>query len=111
MRSVVRFRLRPVSDTIQRPDARPPRQVGAAYRRADETASRREAKPFEVDPDKVDRYTRAHAATQNALAAAADAAGAAVSSPAPGDPDFDVAWRLDGELVVAEGAMIRRSSG
>ena len=102
LRQVVRFRLRPVANRVQRPDERPAREVGTGYRKADEQSATSERKPFEVDPDKVDRGTRAHAATQNALARAAEAAGAHVLSPDTGDPDFDVAWRLGEQMTVAE---------
>ena len=50
---------------------------------------------FETDPDKVDRGTKAHKDTQNALADALREAGLEPRSEWPGDPAFDIAWRDD----------------
>src|SRR5262249_2780298 len=51
------------------------RPLGANYKPADESARRKRAEPFEVDPDQLDRATRLHAATQNALSAAVERRG------------------------------------
>jgi hypothetical protein len=59
--------------------------------------------PFEVDPDRLDRSTRAHADLQNALANALRNRGIEPLSPAlPADPEFDIAWRHDSRLFVCE---------
>jgi hypothetical protein len=58
--------------------------------------------PFEVDPDKVDRGTQAHANTQDALAAFLRARGVDPRSPRQGEPDFDLAWERNGFVYVAE---------
>lgn len=61
------------------------------------------AEPFEVDPDRLDRATRAHAELQNWLAARLRALGLEPLSPAlPADPEFDLAWRREGVLCVCE---------
>lgn len=80
----------------------PSAPVGVAYVRADETSTPPEAEPFSVDPEKVDRGTRAHSTTQNALAAFLRARGLVALSPRAGDPEYDVAWWHDGTLFVAE---------
>jgi hypothetical protein len=59
-------------------------------------------KPFDVDPDKVDRGNQAHADTQDALAAFLFASGIAPRSPSDGDPEFDLAWEHDDTLFIAE---------
>lgn len=76
--------------------------AGSSYKTADENPQRRRSEPFEVDPDQLDRATRLHAATQNALAVAVEERGCRPRSPA-GEPNFDLAWEeLDGTFVVAE---------
>lgn len=75
--------------------------LGAAYRAADERASASARSPFSVDPNIVDRGTRGHARTQNALAAWVSSIGAEPLSP-NGEPQFDLAWELDGLTYVAE---------
>jgi len=60
------------------------------------------AKPFEVDPDLVDRGLAAHHTTVSALADWVRAQGHMPLVPAPGDPLFDLAWLSRGVLNVAE---------
>ncbi|UJA21746.1 hypothetical protein HJD18_17035 [Thermoleophilia bacterium SCSIO 60948] len=60
------------------------------------------AKPFEVDPDIVDRGTQAHAATQEALAEHVIASDLSPLSPTEETPPYDLAWERDGVLFVAE---------
>jgi hypothetical protein len=76
--------------------------LGTAYRPADDATSVGERDPFEVDPALVERALRGHASTQNALAEYVRSRGAAPRSPAPSEPNFDLAW-LDGDTAfVAE---------
>ena len=77
-------------------------RVGARYRREDENAPRKPAKPFDVDPDVVDRGTRAHKRTQNAFADRLTADGLEPLSPDSGDPPFDIAWVDHDALFVGE---------
>lgn len=50
-----------------------------------------------------ERAYNIHGHVQHALADRAEAHGYEVLSPGPGDPDFDVAWRLpDGRLAIVE---------
>jgi hypothetical protein len=70
--------------------------------RAEPTVGTR-GEPVEVDPDRLDRATRAHAALQNALADALREQGVEPLSPAlPADPEFDIAWRHAGRLFLCE---------
>ena len=84
------------------PVATPLAPLGAAYRAADEDAERKAPDPFEVDPNQLDRSTRLHAATQNALSAAVKRRGCTPVSPS-GEPNFDLAWEeASGVTIVAE---------
>jgi hypothetical protein len=74
---------------------------GSRYRPGDEEASAAARQPFSVDPDLVDRGTRAHARTQNALASWVTNCGFAPLSP-NGEPQFDLAWRAGDRTYVAE---------
>jgi hypothetical protein len=80
------------------------RLPGRPYEAASESQERSPAAPFEVDPDAVDRGTRAHARTQNALAAFLQHQGCDPRSPdrANGEPEFDVAWTRNDRIYVAE---------
>jgi hypothetical protein len=79
-----------------------PAQLGTAYRPVDENAVRKPPDPFEIDPNELDRSTRLHAATQNAISAAVVRRGCQPLSPS-GEPNFDLAWEeKSGTLVVAE---------
>lgn len=69
--------------------------LGTDYRPANPRARTARRQPFEVDPDLVDRVSRSHARTQEALAAAVRAAGLVPRSPNPGEPFFDLAWDDD----------------
>ena len=57
---------------------------------------------FEVDPDLIDRGTAAHMDVQDELAEAVRSAGAEPRSPAPHDPQFDVAWQNGDSAFVVE---------
>jgi hypothetical protein len=61
-----------------------------------------EPTPFTVDPDTVDRGTRAHADTQNALASHIRGAGLDPLRPDAGVPPYDLAWEQQGTFFVAE---------
>ena len=77
-------------------------QVGSSYRRADEAASVAKRDPFSVDPALVERASRAHASTQNALAHYIIELGLTPSSPNADEPNYDLAWRTTEDLYVAE---------
>ena len=78
------------------------RTIGVPYQRAKEEQASSPRQPFDVDPNAVDRGLRGHAATQNALADLLDSRGLIPRSPAPQEPDFDLAWERDGRVFVAE---------
>jgi hypothetical protein len=82
--------------------ARRTRAIGERYRPANEEIAVDTRDPFEVDPEVIERGTRGHAVTQNALASFLVAADIQPLSPTIGDPDFDIAWIRDGALYVAE---------
>ena len=71
-------------------------------RHVDPAARTARRQPFSVDPDLVDRALRSHATTQEALAAAVEAAGRKTRSPVPGEPVFDLAWEDGHSIAVAE---------
>lgn len=76
--------------------------MGRDHQEADEETATSERDPFEVDANVVDRSLRAHAAVQSELARHVETLGRASLSPAPSDPEFDVAWALEGHIWVAE---------
>ena len=78
------------------------REFGSDYRRADESASVAQRDPFSVDPGLVERASRAHAATQNALADYVLEIGYTPTSPDVDDPNFDLAWRASTAWWVVE---------
>ena len=75
---------------------------GAEYRPADTEVAVSVANPMTYDPALVERGLRGHRVTQNALADALKRVGLVPLSPSSHDPDWDVAWRRDGKLYVAE---------
>jgi hypothetical protein len=77
------------------------RPLGAKYQAADESVRRKRADPFEIDPDQLDRATRLHAATQNAVSAAVERRGYSPCRPI-GEPNYDLAWEEPNGVVVAE---------
>jgi hypothetical protein len=98
------WRLDPEGDEapLPAPAEASPAQLGTTYRAVDENAARKPPDPFEIDPNELDRSTRLHTATQNALAAAVMRRGCEPLSPV-GEPNFDLAWEeKSGTLVVAE---------
>ena len=77
--------------------------MGAAYRTADEETSVGERDPFSIDPAIVERGLHSHAATQNALAEFLKNKQLLPLSPAPNEPSYDIAWKLnDNEIWIAE---------
>lgn len=76
--------------------------LGADYRRPDPDSRRSQREPFTVDPDAIDRGTRKHDETQNALSDAVREAGLIPRSHEAGEPSFDLAWDDGEEIVVAE---------
>lgn len=77
-------------------------KVGAPYRMAEEMINVSQPEPFAVDPQAVERGTRGHATTQNALAEFLRARGIEPRSPSPDTPEFDLAWELNKTIYVAE---------
>lgn len=62
------------------------------------------ADPFQTDPDTIDRGTQAHHRIQEDLAAFVAARGAQTRDPdaLSGEPPFDLAWWIGGEVWIAE---------
>ena len=89
------------SSTI-RPKPRRPASRGSAYRPADETSRKVEREPFTVDPEVIDRGTRAHAETQNRLADWLELHGLQPLSPSGSDPQYDAAAHISGGMFIAE---------
>ena len=75
--------------------------LGQPYKRADENVSRTTT-PFEVDPERIERGTGAHGATQNALYDCLVHQGIQPYSPTAGGPEYDLVWEADGVVFVAE---------
>jgi hypothetical protein len=100
VRQVIRFHLR----RVDRPATiGQPAELGVAYRRQEESVEiSRQAAPAPVDPDATGRGLRAHHRLQNRLAELVRAAGYAPRSPAPVDPDYDLAWETKHAIVVVE---------
>jgi hypothetical protein len=106
VRNVLIFRLVPAGAFLQAGQRRDPTvlapSLSTTYRPADERATISTGTPAQVDPDIVDRGTRGHRVTQNALAAHLPSRGLTPLSPGLGDPAFDVGWWDQDTLHVAE---------
>jgi hypothetical protein len=77
--------------------------LGTDYRRPDEEVSTSpERDPHSVDPNLIDRGLRAHRRTQNQLHDVLASAGRTPRSPAPGEPQFDIAWEDGDAICIAE---------
>jgi hypothetical protein len=76
--------------------------IGTEYRTADEATSVGERDPFSIDPSIVERGLHGHAATQNALADFLKNCQLLPLSPSPHEPNYDIAWKHNDEIWVAE---------
>jgi len=94
--------LLPVLQAPAKSTDRPARVLGGLYRPADAATSVGERDPFAVDPAMVERALRSHATTQNALAQLLESNAVEPSSPVARGPLYDLAWRRDGVIYVAE---------
>ena len=77
-------------------------EFGRPYRIVSEASTSAAREPFTVDPDLVDRGTRGHARTLNALAAHLQNLGIQPLEANVDDPPFDVGWSHEGVTFVAE---------
>lgn len=100
-RNVIMFRLLPVGGPGQQADDQPGAaahlvpavpELRTPYRPVNDKVGVTDVRPFQVDPDVVDRGIRGHKTTQNALAEFLGDHGMEPRSPGPGDPGFDVGW-------------------
>ena len=91
-----------------KPPSMPPESVstpltgGVAYQYADEDVAVSKAEPMSIDPALVERALKSHRSTQNALATMLLHAGLTPLRPAPGDPDWDIAWEKGSAFYVTE---------
>jgi hypothetical protein len=76
--------------------------IGTLYRFADEDSALSDLDPFQIDPALVERANRGHATTQNALATYLSNKGWEPRSPTPHEPNYDIAWKRDETIYVAE---------
>ena len=83
---------------------------GVDYRIADEETSVAECDPFSLDPAIVERGLHGHAAAQNALAEFLINQQLTPLSPGPGEPSYDLAWKIDNEIWIAEIKSITNSN-
>lgn len=95
------FHVLPARPEISKTET-PMGEIGSDYRIADELAVVAGVDPFAVDPALVERGVRGHALTQNGLASYLRSLGIEPRSPLPNEPNFDVAWRREGSIFVAE---------
>lgn len=79
-----------------------PTEAHRTYRRTNEHVLVSERDPFAVDPSLVERGLRAHAQTQNELADFLDWHGIRPLSPAPTEPNYDLAFDSGDVLTVVE---------
>jgi hypothetical protein len=86
-----------------------PSDLGKVYREADEDPpySQKEA-PSPKDPDSAGRGLAAHNRTQNKIADIIRKLGLIPKSPKAGEPDFDIAWKVNDTLFVCEVKSITR---
>jgi hypothetical protein len=76
--------------------------IGRPYTNVGQLPPSAPIEPFDVDPDNVDRGKQAHASTQDALADFLRSQDIEPLCPAPGEPEFDIAWEHDGTVFIAE---------
>jgi len=77
-------------------------ELGAPYRDARVSPLSPGRDPFTVDSTLVERGLKGHADTQNELARVLQEAGIEPRSRTPGEPNFDLAWEIEGVVFVAE---------
>jgi hypothetical protein len=76
--------------------------IGTEYRTADEETSVGERDPFSIDPAIVERGLRSHAATQNSLSDFLKNSQLIPLSPGPNEPNYDIAWKHNNKIWIAE---------
>jgi hypothetical protein len=76
--------------------------LGAPYRQVPVTKLSGSRDPYRVDPALVERGLRGHTDTQNELASVLSNAGIETYRGQSPEPNFDLAWKKDGTLFVAE---------
>lgn len=92
------------------PGAGPPPPIGKYFVKHNENLAPRPAAPGSPDPDIVGRGYRAHEHTCNALAAHLKSLGIRPLEQEKWDPPFDLAWRKEGTLYVAEVKSLTREN-
>jgi hypothetical protein len=111
LRKVIRFKLHRMAEPGPQTE-QPPLMTGSAYRSQDEAGT--VAPPVartSLDPDAAGRGLRSHRQLQNSLAGVVESAGLTPLSPAPHDPDFDLAWEAGSDhLVVVEVKSLTRAN-
>ena len=79
------------------------RELGKAYREADENPPEREREaPPSKDPDSIGSGLAAHNRTQNTIAGILRRFGIEPLSPAHDEPEFDIAWKTNEMFYVCE---------
>ena len=76
--------------------------LGTSYRLADEEVAISKHKPFEIDPDVVDRGSQAHRRIQNKVATMLNSNGIVAQSPNNTTINFDIGWAVGGSYYIAE---------
>lgn len=84
-------------------------QLGIDYKEAKEESTFDSHKPFEIDPNEIDKSTIEHKIAQNLLANWLLSKGLKPLSPYPNGPQFDLAW-IDKEKFVVEVKSINESN-
>ena len=77
-------------------------QLGTSYRQADESVAITRHKPFEHDPDVIDRGSKAHRRIQNSLANFLLENGITPESPSNSKINFDIGWQVNETYFIAE---------
>lgn len=80
----------------------PRESLGTNYRLADENRHSPDRRPFDTDPNAIDRGNIGHSKTQNSLAAFLRERGIEPRSPAADEPDYDLGWQAAPFSYVAE---------
>ena len=77
-------------------------KLGVSYRPADEEVAISKHKPFELDPDIIDRGSQAHRKIQNNVAEFLLKHGIQAESPLSSSVNFDVGWQIGSTYFIAE---------